>query len=70
MSINGFMTNPLFSTTVYDGKKSLDDIRTHYLFGSVGGETYENMEISIRYFINCLICCICARHPPDLFSGR
>lgn len=26
MSINGFMTNPLFSTTVYDGKKSLDDI--------------------------------------------
>lgn len=26
MSINGFMTNPLFSTTVYDGKKSIDDI--------------------------------------------
>lgn len=26
MSINGFMTNSLFSTTVYDGKKSLDDI--------------------------------------------
>lgn len=26
MSINGFMMNPLFSTTVYDGKKSIDDI--------------------------------------------
>ena len=26
MSINGFMISPLFSTTVYDGKKSIDDI--------------------------------------------
>jgi len=26
MSINGFMMNPLFSTTVYNGKMSLDDI--------------------------------------------
>ncbi len=26
MSINGFMMNPLFSTTVYDGKKAIDDI--------------------------------------------
>ena len=26
MSINGFMMNPFFSTTVYDGKKSVDDI--------------------------------------------
>lgn len=26
MSINGFMMRPLFSTTVYDGKKSIDDI--------------------------------------------
>ena len=26
MSINGFMTNPLFSTTIYAGKKSIDDI--------------------------------------------
>lgn len=26
MSINGFMMNPLFSTTVYDGKMSLDEI--------------------------------------------
>lgn len=26
MSINGFMMNPLFSTTVYAGKKSIDDI--------------------------------------------
>lgn len=26
MSINGFMMTPLFSTTVYDGKKSFDDI--------------------------------------------
>ncbi|MDD6798050.1 MAG: hypothetical protein PUE71_07175 [Clostridia bacterium] len=26
MSINGFMTNPLFSTTVYSGKKAIDDI--------------------------------------------
>lgn len=26
MSINGFMMNPLFSTTIYDGKMSIDDI--------------------------------------------
>lgn len=26
MSINGFMMNPFFSATVYDGKKALDDI--------------------------------------------
>ena len=26
MSVNGFMMSPLFSTTVYDGKKSIDDI--------------------------------------------
>jgi len=26
MSINGFMMNPLFSTTVYDGKKAFEDI--------------------------------------------
>lgn len=26
MSINGFMMSPFFSTTVYDGKKSIDDI--------------------------------------------
>lgn len=26
MSINGFMMSPLFSTTVYDGKKVIDDI--------------------------------------------
>lgn len=26
MSVNGFMMNPLFSTTVYDGKMSLDEI--------------------------------------------
>jgi hypothetical protein len=26
MSINGYMMSPLFATTVYDGKKSIDDI--------------------------------------------
>ena len=26
MSVNGFMMNPFFSTTIYDGKKSIDDI--------------------------------------------
>ena len=26
MSINGYMMNPFFSTTVYDGKKAIDDI--------------------------------------------
>ena len=26
LSVNGFMMSPLFSTTVYDGKKSIDDI--------------------------------------------
>lgn len=26
MSINGFMVTPYFSSTVYDGKKAIDDI--------------------------------------------
>ena len=26
MSINGFMMSPFFSTTIYNGKKSIDDI--------------------------------------------
>lgn len=26
MSVNGFMMSPFFSTTIYDGKKSIDDI--------------------------------------------
>jgi hypothetical protein len=26
MSINGYMMDPYFSTTIYDGKKSIDDI--------------------------------------------
>lgn len=26
MSVNGFMMHPLFSTTIYDGKKSIEDI--------------------------------------------
>ncbi|HOO80304.1 MAG TPA: hypothetical protein PLQ04_07945, partial [Lachnospiraceae bacterium] len=31
MSINGFMVTPFFSSTVYDGKKAIDDITTEIL---------------------------------------
>lgn len=51
MSINGFMMNPLFSTRVYDGKKSIDDIT---LFSSDleknGIETIEEVELKFHIY--------------------
>lgn len=51
MSINGFMLNPLFSTIVYDGKKSIDDIT---IFSSEleenGIESIEEVELKFRIY--------------------
>lgn len=51
MSINGFMVSPLFSGTVYDGKKSLDDIT---IFSSDleenGIESVEEIEVTFNIF--------------------
>lgn len=51
MSINGFMMNPLFSTTVYDGKKSIDDIT---VFSSDleenGIESMEEVELKFHIY--------------------
>lgn len=51
MSINGFMVSPIFSSTVYDGKKSFDDIT---LFSSDleqnGIETVEDIELNFHIY--------------------
>lgn len=51
MSINGFMMNPFFSTTVYDGKKSIDDIT---VFSSDleenGIESIEEVELKFHIY--------------------
>lgn len=51
MSINGFMMNPLYSTTVYNGKKSIDDIT---IFSSDleenGIETIEEVELKFHIY--------------------
>ncbi len=51
MSINEFMMNPLFTTTVYDGKRSLDDIT---IFSndleSNGIETIETVELKFHIY--------------------
>lgn len=51
MSINGFMLTPFFSTTVYDGKKSLDDIT---IFSSDleenGIESIEEVELKFHIY--------------------
>lgn len=51
MSINGFMMNPLFSTTVYDGKKSIDEIT---VFSSDleenGIESIEEVELKFHIY--------------------
>ncbi|MBQ4220409.1 MAG: hypothetical protein II666_12755 [Butyrivibrio sp.] len=51
MSINGFMMNPLFSTTVYDSKKAIDDIT---VFSSDlennGIEKIEEVELKFHIF--------------------
>lgn len=51
MSINGFMMNPLFSTTLYDGKMSIDDIT---IFSSDlednGIESIEEIELKFHIY--------------------
>ncbi len=51
MSINGFMMSPLFSATVYDGKKAIDDIT---IFSSDleenGIETIEEVELKFHIY--------------------
>ena len=51
MSINGFMMEPLFSTTLYDGKMSIDDIT---VFSSDleenGIESIEDVELKFHIY--------------------
>ena len=51
MSINGFMIDPFFATTVYDGKKSIDDIT---VFSSDleenGIESIEEVELKFHIY--------------------
>ena len=51
MSINGFMMNPLFSTTIYNGKMSIDDIT---IFSSDleknGVEAIEDVELKFHIY--------------------
>lgn len=51
MSVNGFMMSPFFSTTVYDGKKSIDEIT---LFSSEleenGIEAIEEVELRFHIY--------------------
>ncbi len=51
MSINGFMVSPMFASTVYDGKKSFDDIT---IFSSNleenGIETVEDIELNFNIY--------------------
>ena len=51
MSVNGFMMSPFFSTTVYDGKKSIDEIT---LFSSEleenGIEAIEEVELKFHIY--------------------
>ena len=50
MSINGFMMNPLFSTTVYDGKKAIDDI-TVFSSDLEENEIKEIEEVELKFHI-------------------
>ena len=51
MSINGFMMNPVFTTSVYDGKMSIDDVT---IFTSDlednGIETIEEVELKFHIY--------------------
>lgn len=51
MSINGFMMNPLFTTTVYDGKMALEDITifSEDLVAN-GIETIEDIELRFHIY--------------------
>lgn len=51
MSINGFMVSPIFSSTVYDGKKSFDDITIFSSdLESNGIETVEDIELNFHIY--------------------
>ncbi len=51
MSINGFMMTPLFSTTVYNGKKAIDDITVFSNDLKENGiESIEDVELKFRIF--------------------
>lgn len=51
MSVNGYMVSPLFSSTIYDGKKSFDDIT---IFGSDleenAIESVEDIEVNFHIY--------------------
>lgn len=51
MSVNGFMMEPLFSTTVYNGKKDIDDITIMSSDLEENGiESIENVELSFHIY--------------------
>ena len=51
MSINGFMMDPLFSTTVYDGKKAFEDITIFSEDLTANGiETIEEVELRFHIY--------------------
>lgn len=51
MSVNGFMVSPLFSSTVYDGKKSFDSITILSTELEENGiETIENIEMNFHIY--------------------
>ncbi len=51
MSINGFMMSPFFTTTVYDGKKSIDDITVFSSDLETNGiESIEEVELKFHIY--------------------
>lgn len=51
MSVNGYMVSPLFSSTVYDGKKALDDITILSTdLEDNGIETVEDIELNFHIY--------------------
>ena len=51
MSINGFMMSPFFSTTVYDGKKSIDEITVFSSDLEANGiESIEDVELKFHIY--------------------
>lgn len=51
MSINGFMMSPFFSTTVYDGKKSIDEITVFSSNLEANGiESIEDVELKFHIY--------------------
>lgn len=51
MSINGFMMNPLFSTTIYNGKMAIDDITILSSDLEENGiESIENVELKFHIY--------------------